>query len=93
MGLFQNIAHAQVLHLEVLFHAVVRAFAATSANFAPVAGSWMSNRVLPLTHWPLIKASVLRSEGSLSRAKGDVFMSMGAPRGICEGLEAVLAIL
>jgi hypothetical protein len=46
-----------------------------------------------LTHWPLIKASVFSSEGSLSRAKGDVFMSMGAPRGIWEGLEAVLAIL
>jgi hypothetical protein len=35
----------------------------------------------------------LRSEGSLSKAKGEVFMSMGSPRGICEGLEAVLAIL
>ena len=66
---------------------------ATSASFAPVAGSWMSKRLLPLTHWPLIKASVLRSEGSLSKAKGEVFMSMGSPRGICKGLEAVLAIL
>jgi hypothetical protein len=77
MALFQNIAHAQVLHLQVLFHAVVRVFEATSANFAPVAGEWMSNRVLPLTHWPLIKAFVVRSEGSLSCAKGEFFTSMG----------------
>jgi hypothetical protein len=93
MALFQNIAHAQVRHLELLFHAVVRVFEATSANFAPVAGSWMSNRVLPLTHWPLIKAPVLGREGSLSRAKREDFMSMVSPRVIWEGLEASTAIL
>jgi len=35
----------------------------------------------------------LRREGSLSKAKGEVFMSMGSSGGILEGLEAVLAIL
>ncbi|MEN9899905.1 MAG: hypothetical protein RLZZ152_949 [Pseudomonadota bacterium] len=33
------------------------------------------------------------SEGSLSKAKGEVFMSMGSSGGILEGLEALLAIL
>ena len=46
------------------------------ANLAPVAGSFTSKRLLPLTHWPLTKASVLRRVGSFNRAKGEVFMSI-----------------
>ena len=60
---------------------------ATSASLMPVAGSLTSNRLLPLTHWPLTKASVFRREGSFNRASGEVFMSMGVSSensvGIC----------
>ena len=52
------------------------------ANLAPVAGSFTSKRLLPLTHWPFTKASVLSRVGSLSRAKGEVFMSMGVSKSV-----------
>src|SRR5512140_137067 len=49
---------------------------ATSASVAPVLGSCTSKRAGPLTHSPLISASVLSRLGSLSRPRGAVFMSM-----------------
>ncbi|EWS62411.1 hypothetical protein Y695_04361 [Hydrogenophaga sp. T4] len=53
---------------------------ATSASFWPVAGSSTSKRLLPFTHSPLISASVFSRVGSFSRARGEVFMSMGVSR-------------
>src|SRR3990167_2825901 len=50
---------------------------ATSASLRPVAGSFTSKRLLPATHWPLIRPSVLSRLGSLGWARGDVFISMG----------------
>src|SRR5574343_1256625 len=50
---------------------------ATSTRCWPVAGSCTAKRLAPLTHWPLISASVLSRLGSFSWARVEVFMSMG----------------
>jgi hypothetical protein len=49
---------------------------ATSASFRPVAGSVTSKREEPLTQMPLMRASVASRLASLSRLRGEVFMSM-----------------
>lgn len=52
---------------------------ATSASFLPLEGSSTSKRLLPATHWPLIRASVLSRLGSLRRERGraSVFIGLG----------------
>ena len=46
---------------------------ATSARWAPVAGSVTAKRLGPLTHWPLTRASVLSRVGSVSYTHLDVY--------------------
>ena len=58
---------------------------ATSASLAPVAGSVTSKRLLPASHCPLMRASVFSRLGSLSRARGEVFMSMVGLLAISQG--------
>ena len=49
---------------------------ATSASLIPVAGSKTSKRVVPLTHCPLMSASVLSRVGSLSWESGEAVIGI-----------------
>src|SRR5687767_10368530 len=58
---------------------------ATSASLVPLLGSCTSKRAAPLSHWPLMRASVLSRLASLSSASGEVFMSIGGVPGAAAG--------
>ena len=58
------------------------------ASLRPVAGSITSKRLVPGSHWPLTRASVLSRLGSFSRAKGDAVMVGLAEKNRWEWLNA-----